>query len=326
VKFPFFTPRVLLKKNWTHKNLLPTPPHSRDADSGYVGIHTYNKQNHLLNQPVIYGAVTNLVAEQFPTPRKSKGFNSYSFLQPVLNSEGLNTRINQELIQEITLLGLETRNLMSSVINLSGIGFKNQELGSTNLELPIAELIQSETSRDLLGSYSATRRYEIRKASKSEGLKVRIQCLTNTAIENPYRDILDIHSTSRNRTSRSGTPDLKFWTALTNSIQKESGTDYEGGDILATVTFEGKLLAVCVSHFFNKQAYYWMNASEKEGHKFFANQIALHATLIAAIYRGVKYFELGRHSQETQKELSLQNYKLQFGSELINVPNFVLKK
>lgn len=26
VKFPFFTPRVLLKKNWTHKNLLPTPP------------------------------------------------------------------------------------------------------------------------------------------------------------------------------------------------------------------------------------------------------------------------------------------------------------
>ena len=172
---------------------------------------------------------------------------------------------------------------------------------------------------DALRAYDPDARNQIRQALR-RGLTVEyVHAAEEAGRASAYARFQPIHEESWQRTGLIGKAP-KYWLDLSAAMTASGGDDL----VVLVLDPDGSPLAGALCHAYQGRAIYWSGCSTVGGLRSRANPLCLHGAIAACRQLGANSFELGRFrpDESSAKQRAVDDYKSQFGGELVRVSTF----
>jgi hypothetical protein len=172
---------------------------------------------------------------------------------------------------------------------------------------------------DALRGYDPDTRNQIRQAVR-RGLTVEyVRTADPSGRADAYARFQPLHEESWRRTGLLAKAP-KYWPSLSESIAAGGGEDL----VVLALDGQGEPLAGVTCHVYQGRAIYWSGCSSAQGLNARANPLCLHGAIAACRQLGAHKFEIGRFraGETSQKVRAIDNYKAQFGGELVRITAF----
>lgn len=172
---------------------------------------------------------------------------------------------------------------------------------------------------DALREYDPDTRNQIRQAVR-HGVTVEY-CRTADPLvrSDAYARFQSLHEESWTRTGLLAKT-AEYWLSLSESIAASGGEDL----VVLALDADGEPLAGVTCHVYQGRAIYWSGCSSAQGLRARANPLCLHGAIAACRQVGADKFEIGRFraGETSEKVRAIDNYKAQFGGELVRITQF----